>query len=234
MEIKALLFLRCSCTTWRLAIKRTGLTLSKILWRLEGHGRRDTRVKTAPEWSTVHCTTTRHGEPGTSESSPRPIVELTTHCSALSLQLKPRALLLLLPPVCIVLSVINHWRGNSATSPWLSPSSCSAGRFHLRSGTFRLYLPSLRSSLALFPSSPKCLYLGRLKYLDLQYAGCIGAHLICIKGPQMQQTNKQTMKKKFQKGMDAVMRFWKQWKVSLQCIDGPTNWQTKPTHWGRS
>ena len=47
-------------------------------------------------------------EPGSSESSPRPSVELTTHCSALSLQLKPRALLLLLPPVCIVLSVINH------------------------------------------------------------------------------------------------------------------------------
>ena len=179
VEIKALLFLRCSCTTWRLAIKRAGLTLSEILWRLEGHGRRDARVKTAPEWSTVHCT--RRREPGTSESSPRPIVELTTHCSALSLQLKPRALLLLLPPVvCIVLSVINHWRGNSATSPWLSLSSCCfAGRSHLRSGTFRLYLPSLRSSLALFPSSPKCLYLGRLKYLDLQYVGRIGAHLIC-------------------------------------------------------
>ena len=106
----------------------------------------------------IHSTLYKTREPGTSESSPRPIVELTTHCSALSLQLKPRALLLLLPPVCIVLSVINHWRGNSATSPWLSPSSCSAGRFHLRSGTFRLYLPSLRSSLALFPSTEMPLF----------------------------------------------------------------------------
>ena len=189
VEIKALLFLRCSCTTWRLAIKRAGLTLSKILWRLEGHGRRDTRVKTAPEWSTVHCT--RRREPGTSESSPRPIVELTTHCSALSLQLKPRALLLLLPPVCIVLSVINHWRGNSATSPWLSsPPALQADSISDLAPSDSIYLPS-DPALHCSPAHRNAFIWGGWSIWIYNMSAALG--LIWF-------ANKQTMKKKFQKG----------------------------------